>query len=65
MKVEYFDMIKQAVSILQDHRLQDGFMTKPDIVGTGSDGVYGKMNIGRWWEDTQKRNPPVFILYFL
>jgi hypothetical protein len=53
------------VSILQDPKLQDGFMTKPDVRGTDGDRVYGEMNTGVWWEDTQKQIPDVKLTDFL
>ena len=54
-KVEHFDLLLQVVSILQDPKLQDGFMTKPDVRGTDGDRVYGEMNTGVWWEEVAEK----------
>jgi hypothetical protein len=42
-------MVMQAVSILEDETLQDGFMESPDIRGTGDSRVFGELNTGFWW----------------
>ena len=54
--------MQQVVSILEDPRLQDGFMTAPDVKGTGDTRVFGEMNTGMWWEETQKLIPQVICI---
>jgi hypothetical protein len=41
VQVRHFDIIEQLVSILEDPKLQDGFMDSPDVQGTGDDRVRG------------------------
>jgi hypothetical protein len=65
--VDYFDIVDQAVSIIQDPRLQDGFMTDTDIRNENGFRVYGEMNTGHCWEQAQKEAPKVhqFLLQIL
>ena len=58
-------MVMQAVSILEDETLQDGFMESPDIRGTGDSRVFGELNTGLWWESTQEDAPEVIIVHIL
>ena len=60
-QVRHFDMVMQAVSILEDETLQDGFMESPDIRGTGDSRVFGELNTGLWWESTQEDAPEVIF----
>jgi hypothetical protein len=53
------------VSILQDPNLQDGFMSKPDVRGVGDERVYGEMNTGLWWEETQEQIADVKLYFVL
>jgi hypothetical protein len=53
--VDYFDVVDQAVSIIQDPSLQDGFMTHTDIRHENGFRVYGEMNTGQCWEEAQKQ----------
>jgi hypothetical protein len=52
--VDYFDIVQQIVSILEDKTLQAGFLEYADVRGAGNDRVYGEMNTGTFWEETQK-----------
>ena len=65
--MDYFDIVDQAVSIIQDPRLQDGFMTDTDIRNENGFRVYGEMNTGQCWEEAQKQAPTVhqFLLQIL
>ena len=58
-------MVMQAVSILEDETLQDGFMEVPDIRGTGDSRVFGELNTGFWWEYTQEDAPEVIFVHVL
>lgn len=58
-------MVMQAVSILEDETLQDGFMESPDIRGTGDSRVFGELNTGFWWESTQEDAPEVIFVHIL
>ena len=58
-------MVMQAVSILEDETLQDGFMEFPDIRGTGDSRVFGELNTGFWWESTQEDAPEVIFVDIL
>ena len=58
-------MVMQAVSILEDETLQDGFMEFPDIRGTGDSRVFGELNTGFWWESTQEDAPEVIFVHIL
>ena len=58
-------MVMQAVSILEDETLQDGFMELPDIRGTGDSRVFGELNTGFWWESTQEDAPEVIFVHIL
>lgn len=67
VQVDYFDVIQQAVSILADSRLMDGFMTKPDVQYVDGVRIYGEMNTGTFWEGSQQNAPEVpfqKILFF-
>ena len=64
-QVRHFDMVMQAVSILEDETLQDGFMELPDIRGTGDSRVFGELNTGFWWESTQEDAPEVIFVHIL
>jgi len=65
VQVRHFDIIEQLVSILEDPKLQDGFMDSPDVQGTGDDRVFGELNTGLWWERTQDAAPEVMSCTFL
>jgi hypothetical protein len=61
-------MVDQIVSILGDDRLQEGFLTKPDIKLDAGERIYGELNTGEFWEGAQMEAPPVtytFLLTFL
>ena len=58
-------MVMQAVSILEDETLQDGFMEFPDIRGTGDSRVFGELNTGFWWESTQEDAHEVIFVHIL
>ena len=61
----YYDPILQAVSILEDEKLQDGFMTASVVEGVGDERIYSELNTGLWWERTQMLIPEVFFISFL
>jgi|NorSeaMetagenome_1021524.scaffolds.fasta_scaffold711424_1 hypothetical protein len=65
LQVQYFDPVWQIVSILQDPDLQEGFLAAPDVRGVGDDRVYGEMNTGSWYVDTQEEAPEVLVILYI
>lgn len=56
-------MVDQIVSILCDARLQEGFLTEPDIKLDAGERIYGELNTGEFWEGAQKEAKPVTLTF--
>ena len=44
--MDYFDIIDQAVTIIEDPKLQEGFATASNVHGEGDNRVFGELNTG-------------------
>jgi hypothetical protein len=57
--VDYFDIIDQAVTIIEDPKLQEGFATASHLQGEGDNRVFGELNTGDNFVAAETESPEV------